>query len=297
MRSFREGLVCPVKFEIDKMKLTMRHRTIIALVLALCLGVLTACSSSKDVSRNELTYDDILNTGIANTCLELPDSSRGSIPIEAGEQYAIRDLCIEPRQYFVKEEPVSKRQASEFIEGKLLTRYTSTLDQIQGTIDINNDGTLTFTEIDGIDFQPATVLLPGGKEVPFLFTVKQLVATTRSGANSINTSTDFEGEFKVPSYRGQVFLDPKGRSLASGYDNAVALPGRADDPQFSKANVKEFVSREGKMSLNVTKIDSETGEIAGVFESEQPSATDLGAEEPEEVKVRGIFYGRIVSNA
>ena len=275
----------------------MRYRTIIASLLALCLGVLTACSDSSDVSRNELTYDDIVNTGIANTCLELPESSRGSIQIEAGKQYAIRDLCIEPREYFVKEEPVSKRQEAEFIEGKLLTRYTSTLDQIQGTIDKNDDGTLTFTEIDGIDFQPATVLLPGGKEVPFLFTMKQLIATTTNSADSINTSTDFEGEFNVPSYRGQVFLDPKGRSLASGYDNAVALPGRADDPDFAKANVKEFVSRKGKMSLNVTKIDSETGEIAGVFESEQPSATDLGAEEPEEVKVRGIFYGRIVSNA
>ena len=275
----------------------MRNRSIIACLLALCLGVLTACSSSSDVSRRDLTYDDILNTGIANSCLELPDSSRGYIPIEAGKQYAIRDLCLEPREYFVKEEPVSKRQKAEFIEGKLLTRYTSSLDQIQGNIEANDDGTLTFTEIDGIDFQPATVLLPGGKEVPFLFTMKQFQGTTVSSADSINTSTDFEGEFNVPSYRGQVFLDPKGRSLASGYDNAVALPGLADDKRFSNANVKEFVARKGQMSLNVTKIDSETGEIAGVFESEQPSATDLGAEEPEEVKVRGIFYGRIVSNA
>ena len=275
----------------------MRYRTIIAGFLALCLGVLTACSDSSKVSRSELTYDDILNTGIANTCLELPDSSRGTIPIQAGEQYTIRDLCMEPREYFVKEEPVNKRQKAEYIQGKLLTRYTSTLDQIQGTIDANSDGTLTFTEIDGIDFQPATVLLPGGKEVPFLFTMKQFVGTTSSSADSINTSTDFEGEYEVPSYRGQVFLDPKGRSLASGYDNAVALPGLADDARFSNANVKEFVSRKGEMSLNITKIDSETGEIAGVFESEQPSATDLGAEEPEEVKVRGIFYGRVESNA
>ena len=279
------------------MKLTMRYRTIIASFLALCLGVLTACSDSSNVSRNDLTYDDILNTGLANTCLELPDSSRGTIPIAAGEQLAIRDLCMEPREYFVKEEPVSKRQKAEFIQGKLLTRYTASLDQIQGTINSNADGTLTFNEIDGIDFQPATVLLPGGKEVPFLFTMKKFEGTTAASADSINTSTNFEGEYNVPSYRGQVFLDPKGRSLASGYDNAVALPGLADDKRFSNANVKEFVSRKGKMSLNITKIDGETGEIAGVFESEQPSATDLGAEEPEEVKVRGIFYGRIDSNA
>ncbi|MEY2858215.1 MAG: hypothetical protein RLZZ74_2527 [Cyanobacteriota bacterium] len=286
-----------LNLKIDKMKLIMRNRSIIACFLALCLGVLTACSNSSDVSRNDLTYDDILNTGIANTCLELPDSSRGTIPLKAGQQYSIRDLCIEPREYFVKEEPVSKRQTAEFIQGKLLTRYTSSLDQIQATIDTNSDGNLTFTEIDGIDFQPATVLLPGGKEVPFLFTMKKLIASTADKAGAINTSTNFTGEFDVPSYRGQVFLDPKGRSLASGYDNAVALPGLADDKRFSNANVKEFVSRKGKMSLNITKIDSETGEIAGVFESEQPSATDLGAEEPEEVKVRGIFYGRVVSDA
>lgn len=275
----------------------MRYRTIIAAFLALCLGVLTACSDSSDLSRNELSYDDVLNTGIANTCFELPESSRGTIAIDLNKTYTLRDLCLEPREYFVKEEPTNKRQKAEFIPGKLLTRYTSTLDQVRGDIKFNPDGTLTFAEIDGIDFQPATVLLPGGKEVPFLFTMKNLVASTLSSADSINTSTNFTGEFNVPSYRGQVFLDPKGRSLASGYDNAVALPGRADDDKFSKANVKEFVSRKGKMSLNVTKIDSDTGEIAGVFESEQPSATDLGAEEPEEVKVRGIFYGRIESNA
>lgn len=272
----------------------MRYRTIIATLLALCLGVLTACSENpNNISRSELTYDDILNTGIANTCLELPDSSRGSIAIDPSQTYTLTDLCLEPREYFVKEEPANKRQKAEFIEGKLLTRYTSSLDQVRGKVEANSDGSLTFTELDGIDFQPATVLLPGGEEVPFLFTMKSLVATTKPGLNAIDTSTDFEGEFRVPSYRGQVFLDPKGRSLASGYDNAVALPGRADDAKFSNANVKEFVSRKGKMSLNVTKIDGETGEIAGVFESEQPSATDLGAEEPEEVKVRGIFYGRV----
>jgi photosystem II oxygen-evolving enhancer protein 1 len=272
----------------------MRYRTIIATLLALCLGVLTACSENpKNVDRSQLTYDDILNTGIANTCLELPDSSRGSIALDSNQTYTLKDLCLEPREFFVKEEPTNKRQKAEFIQGKLLTRYTSSLDQVSGTIKANSDGSLTFTELDGIDFQPATVLLPGGEEVPFLFTMKNLVATTKPGQTSIDTSTDFAGEFRVPSYRGQVFLDPKGRSLASGYDNAVALPGRADDEKFLTANVKEFVSRQGKMSLNVTKIDGETGEIAGVFESEQPSATDLGAEEPEEVKVRGIFYGRV----
>jgi photosystem II oxygen-evolving enhancer protein 1 len=283
-----------IKFKKIKV---MRNRSIIACFLALCLGVLTACSNSGEVDKRDLSYDDIVNTGLANSCLTLPESSRGTIPIEAGKQYAIQDMCIEPREFFVKEEPVSKRQKAEFIEGKLLTRYTSSLDHIRGTIDTNDDGTLTFTEIDGIDFQPTTILLPGGKEVAFMFTAKQFQGTTTASTDSINTSTDFEGEFHVPSYRGAVFLDPKGRSFARGYDHAVALPGLADDPRFSKANVKEFVSSKGKMSLNVTKIDSDTGEITGVFESEQFSATDLGAGEPEEIKIKGIFYGRIVDNA
>jgi photosystem II oxygen-evolving enhancer protein 1 len=287
-----------INLKLEKTRLTMRYRTIIAAFLALCLGVLTACSANaQNVSRSELTYDDIVNTGIANTCLELPDTSRGSIVIDSGKTYVLKDLCLEPREFFVKEEPANKRQEAEFIQGKLLTRYTSSLDQISGEIKANGKGGLTFKELDGIDFQAATVLLPGGKEVPFLFTMKQFVGNTNSGADFINASTDFEGEFNVPSYRGQVFLDPKGRSLASGYDNAVALPARSDDEKFSRANTKEFVARKGKMSLNVTKVDGTTGEIAGVFESEQPSATDLGAEEPEEVKVRGIFYGRVEEKA
>ena len=272
----------------------MRFRAVITIFLALCIGMLTACGSNpNDVDKRNLTYDDILNTGIANSCLDLPESSRGSIPIEPDTKYVVKDLCLEPRQYFVKEEPVNKRQKAEFIEGKLLTRYTSSLEQIRGEIDPSEDGTLTFLETDGIDFQAVTVLLPGGEEVPFLFTIKGLEASTNPGQTAINASTDFKGEFRVPSYRGQVFLDPKGRSIASGYDNAVALPARADDKDFTRANVKEFVARNGEMELNVTKVDPETGEIAGVFESEQPSATDLGAEEPEEVKVRGIFYARV----
>ena len=272
----------------------MRYRAVIAAFLALCLGVLTACSESpENISRNQLTYDDILNTGLANSCPEISETSRGSIPIDASQTYVLKDLCIEPSEYFVKEEPTNKRKKAEFISGKILTRYTSTLDQITGLISSDSEGVLTFKEQDGIDFQAITVLLPGGEEVPFLFTVKNLVATTEPGTTSINSSTDFTGEFRVPSYRGQVFLDPKGRSVASGYDNAVALPARADDEDFTRANVKEFVARKGTMALNVTRVDSETGEIAGVFVSEQPSATDLGAEEPEEVKVQGTFYGRI----
>lgn len=271
----------------------MRYRALIVSFLALCLGLLTACSDSSDLDRNNITYDRILNTGLANVCPTISTTTRGSIPLDPSQSYTITDLCLEPQQFFVKEEPSNKRREAEFIEGKILTRDTSTLEQITGNLRVNDDGSLTFKEIDGIDFQAITILLPGGEQVPFLFTVKNLLAQSQPGLSSINSSVDFSGEYNVPSYRGQVFLDPKGRSIASGYDNAVALPARADDEEFTRANVKEFVSRQGNMTLSITNVDGESGEIAGVFESDQPSATDLGAEEPEDVKIRGIFYGRL----
>jgi photosystem II oxygen-evolving enhancer protein 1 len=277
----------------------MRFRALLVAFLALCLGVLTACSEgpANALSRNDITYDEILGTGLANVCPQISDTSRGSIPIDSNTSYSLTDLCLQPQEYFVKEESVNKRKEAEFVPGKVLTRDTSSLEQITGTIIPGPDGVLTFKEEDGMDFQLVTIQLPGGDQVPFMFTIKNLVATTKGNSSAIDSSTDFSGDFKVPPYRGSVFLDPKGRGLASGYDNAVAVPSEADNDSFNRANVKQFEIMKGHISLNVTKVDSDTGEIGGVFESEQPSSTDLGAEDPEDVKIRGIFYGRVEPKA
>ncbi len=272
----------------------MRYRAFIVAFLALCLGVLTACSDGPaNATDAPLTYDQIRNTGLANNCPQLAETTRGSIPIDSSKSYVLTDMCLQPTTFFVKEEPANKRQEAEFVPGKLLTRFTSSLDQVRGDLKIAQNGSLTFVEKEGLDFQPITVQLPGGERVPFLFTIKNLVATTQPGIESINTSTDFEGRFKVPSYRGSVFLDPKGRGVAAGYDNAVALPSQADKDDLARANTKRVETIPGKISLQVAKVDSRTGEVAGTFESEQPSDTDLGAAEPKEVKIRGIFYARI----
>lgn len=272
----------------------MRYRALIVAFLALCLGLITACSDAPATSsRDVLTYDQIRGTGLANKCPQLAETSRGSIPIDSSQSYAIKELCLEPTSFFIKEEPANKRQEAEFVAGKLLTRYTSTIDQVQGNLKINPDNSLTFVETDGLDFQAITVQLPGGERVPFLFTIKDLVAQTQPSLSSINTSTDFEGTFKVPSYRGAAFLDPKGRGVVSGYDNAVALPAQADDEQLTRTNVKRAENLNGKISLQIAKVDSSSGEIAGTFESEQPSDTDLGAGEPKEVKIRGLFFARV----
>ncbi len=275
----------------------MRFRSlIVAFFASLCLGFLTACNDAPtSASTTPLTYEQIRGTGIANKCPQLSETSRGSIPIESSKTYSIKELCLEPTSYFIKEEPTNKRQKAEFIAGKVMTRKTSSLDQIQGDLKVNSDGSLTFEEKDGFDFQATTVKLPGGELIPFLFTIKGLVAQTQPGITSINTSTDFLGSFRVPSYRGATFLDPKGRGVASGYDNAVALPARSDAEELTRENVKRAQVLEGEMALSIAKVNNSTGEIAGTFESIQPSDTDLGSGDPKEVKIRGLFYGRVES--
>jgi photosystem II oxygen-evolving enhancer protein 1 len=45
------------------------------------------------------------------------------------------------------------------------------------------------------------VQLPGGERVPFLFTVKELVAQASQSGSAIKPGFQFGGSFTVPSYR------------------------------------------------------------------------------------------------
>lgn len=283
----------------------MGYRALLTVLLLCCLMLVTACTPAVGTTTEGLTYEQIKSlsyeqvkgTGLANKCPQLSDFARGSLSLEPNKTYTITDLCLEPTSYFVKEEPTNKRQEATFVPTKLLTRATSSIDAVEADLQVGSDGVLTLKEKDGIDFQAITVQLPGGERVPFLFTIKELVAKTEPGSTVINTSTDFVGTFKVPSYRSALFLDPKGRGVATGYDNAVALPAQADDARLGGANVKAVEVGEGRISLQVAQVDGSTGEIAGTFESEQPSDTDLGAREPLDVKIRGVFYARVRPNA
>jgi photosystem II oxygen-evolving enhancer protein 1 len=271
----------------------MRYRALIVAFLALCLGVLTACSDASSNANGPMTYEEIRGTGLANSCPQLGETSRGSIPIDPDQTYVVSDMCLEPTSIFIKEEPANKRQTAQYVAGRPLTRYTSSIDQVSGKLQPTKDGSLRFVEEDGFDFQAITVQLPGGERVPFLFSVKGLVAESQSGLSSINSATDFEGEFRVPSYRTSNFLDPKGRGLTAGYDTAHALPGRADSEELERENIKSFDLGKGRISLQVAKVDNVSGEIAGTFESEQPSDTDMGGKAALDVKIRGLFYARV----
>ena len=269
----------------------MRLRPILAAVLALCLILTTACGGSiKGKTRAELNYAEIHNTGLANDCFELPESARGTIPLEAGGSYKLVSVCMHPTDVLAKVDPLNKRQEARFVDTKILTRNTSTIEEIYGDLDVGEEG-LTFSEQGGIDFQLITVLLPGGEEVPFVFSSKALVA--EADADAITTSTDFAGTYRVPSYRTSNFLDPKGRGLTTGYGSAVGLVPAGDDEELDRENTKRYVEGQGSMSLSITRVDGETGEFVGRFTALQTSDTDMGSKDPIDLQVSGQLYGRV----
>ncbi|XWS29344.1 hypothetical protein CRYUN_Cryun24cG0021100 [Craigia yunnanensis] len=198
---------------------------------ALATSALVVLGASAEGVPKRLTYDEIQSktymevkgTGTANQCPTI-DGGVDSFAFKPGKYYA-KKLYLEPTSFTVKAEGVSKNAPPEFQKTKLMTRLTYTLDEIEGPFEVSTDGTVKFEEKDGIDYAAVTVQLPGGERVPFLFSIKQLVASGKPES--------FGGDFLVPSYRGSSFLDPKGRGGSTGYDNAVALPagGRGDEEE------------------------------------------------------------------
>lgn len=183
----------------------------------------------------------------------------------------------------------------EFVNTKLMTRQTYSLDGISGTLEVK-DGKAVFTEEDGIDYAATTVQMPGGERVPFLFTVKSLQAKS-SSAGPIKPGFDLSGSFRVPSYRSGLFLDPKGRGTTTGYDFAGALPGLQNglegDKELFKENNKKFDVLKGDIELQVSKVNAAENEFGGVFVTNQPSDTDMGSKVPKRVLLKGIFSGKI----
>lgn len=265
---------------------------ILAVCVSLAIAFVPHTDSAIAAVDRSMSYDQIKGTGLANQCPDVLGASRGRgiIPIESGKSVQITEMCLQPTSFFVKEESNNKRKKAEFISSKLVTRATSSIDYVRALVTAQPDGSLKLEEKEGLDYQPITVQMPGGERVAILFSMKGYTATTQAGLGGITTSTDFEGETDIPTYRGANFIDPKGRGLAIGYDAAEALPAKRDTYEKS---TKDDSTSKGKMSLQISKINSVTGEIAGTFETEQNSGTDLGAIEPKEVIIRGVFYGKV----
>ena len=281
-------------------------------------------ASAGPFTRSEiasLTYEQIKGTGLANTCPKVEGGGSTSIKL-GGKNYKIDEFCLEPTSFQVLEEKLTKNGVvTEAVDTKVTTRQTYVLTGINGDL-TQKDGKLTFIEKDGIDYAPTTVQLPGGERVPFLYTVKSLVAQSEGGASSIDPGLKLSGTFTVPSYRTGLFLDPKGRGMVTGYDQAVALPAlqAGDDSSLFKENNKKFDVGTGSIELKViahhprpndarwserahpthhnpplqvTDVNAESGEFGGVFVQKQPSDTDLGSKAPKEVLLKGAFFGAV----
>lgn len=264
------------------------------IALAGAFGLAIAANPAGAITKselNQLSYLQVKGTGLANRCPEVV--GEGSITPKSGSRLV--SMCIEPKAWAVEEE-IGKKGVTEkkFVNSKVMTRQTYTLDGVEGSIG-SDGGNIVFTEEEGIDYAATTVQLPGGERVPYLFTVKELVA--KGSGSSFKPGFQMGGEFTTPSYRTGLFLDPKGRGGTTGYDMAQALPAlqsgeEGDDELFGEIN-KTFDVTKGRIEMEVNRVDESESEIGGVFVSTQLSDTDMGSKIPKKVLTKGIFYAKV----
>merc|ERR1719277_1947169 len=211
-------------------------------------GIMAAPAQAlTKAETNSLTYLQVKGTGLANRCPEVI----GEDSIKPSNGQKLVEMCIEPKAWAVEEE-IGKGGKTEkkFVNSKVMTRQTYTLDGVEGNLE-QKGGSIVFTEKEGIDYAATTVQLPGGERVPFLFTVKDLVA--KGTGDTFKPGFQMGGDFSVPSYRTGLFLDPKGRGGTTGYDMAVALPGlqsgEEGDDELFKENNKTFDVTTGRIEM------------------------------------------------
>jgi photosystem II oxygen-evolving enhancer protein 1 len=236
---------------------------------------------------SQLTWYQVKGSGLANRCPTV-ESVGTEVPVKEGNRFV--NVCFEPKSFAVETETVN---GQEFVTTRLVTGQTYTIDYVTGDLSPNP---ITFQEKDGMDFQAVTVQLPNAERVPFLFSMKKLKAVGEG--SSFKPGFTWGGEFEVPSYRTGGFLDPKGRGMYTGYDQAQALVGsiangKEAEELFKETN-KVFDIGKGAVEMEVNKVNQPLGEVGGVFVSKQPSDTDMGARAPKTVLLKGIFYGKVV---
>jgi photosystem II oxygen-evolving enhancer protein 1 len=262
------------------------------LASGMALGVMATPAQALTKSEvNSLTYLQVKGTGLANRCPEVVGED--SIKPSSGQKLV--EMCIEPKAWAVEEEiGRGGKTEKKFVNSKVMTRQTYTLDGVEGNLE-QSGGSIVFKEKEGIDYAATTVQLPGGERVPFLFTVKDLVA--KGSGDTFKPGFQMGGDFSVPSYRTGLFLDPKGRGGTTGYDMAVALPGlqsgQEGDDELFKENNKTFDITTGRIEMEVNKVNKSEQEIGGVFVATQLGDTDMGSKVPKKILTKGIFYARV----
>jgi len=257
-------------------------------------AVVPNADAFSKADSDSLSYSQVKGSGFANRC----PAVEGTGSINVNGKANVVDMCLEPLSWQVEQEVADKKGNvnKEFVNTKLMTRQTYSLAGISGTME-QRDGKLSFVEEDGIDYAATTVQLPGGERVPFLFSLKDIIAKgTTSGP--IKEGFEMGGAVTVPSYRTGLFLDPKGRGTTTGYDFSGALAARqtggvgANNDLFNEEN-KKFDVLKGDVEFQVKNVNAAEKEFGGIFVSTQPSDTDMGAKTPKNILTKGIFYARL----
>jgi photosystem II oxygen-evolving enhancer protein 1 len=255
-------------------------------------AAVTPAEALTKAEINELSYLQVKGTGLAGHCAEV--IGEDSIKPKSGSR--LIDMCIEPKAFAIEEEVGGRNGKTEkkFVKAKALTRQTYTLDMMEGPL-TTEGGSISFTEQEGMDYAATTLKLPGGQDIPMLFTVKDLVA--KGKGDTFKPGYQMTGDFQTPSYRTGLFLDPKGRGGTTGYDTAVAFQAlqtsEEGDAILYNENNKVFEISPGRIEMEVNKVNAEDSEIGGVFVSTQLADSDMGAHVPKKVLVKGVFYAKV----
>ncbi|GAB4817098.1 hypothetical protein N2152v2_004144 [Parachlorella kessleri] len=231
----------------------------------------------------QLSYKEVKGSGRAALCPTVDMPSIDVKDMKPGSYQMVR-FCMEPTSFEIKEEG---KGAAEWVPSKLLTRLTYTLSEMSGKLDVAKDGQLHLKEEEGgFDFNVVTVKVPKGEEFPLMFSIKDLDVK--------GTPDGMEGSFKVPGYRGTSFMDPRGRGPATGYDAFQGLQAaESGDPEdLARQNRKRIAVTDGAAQFAVAQVN-DLGEIGGVFQTVQQTSDDMGARDPAEVRVSGIWYAQL----
>eukprot|EP00557_Chaetoceros_sp_GSL56_P010310 CAMPEP_0176476484 /NCGR_PEP_ID=MMETSP0200_2-20121128/75_1 /TAXON_ID=947934 /ORGANISM="Chaetoceros sp., Strain GSL56" /LENGTH=309 /DNA_ID=CAMNT_0017872153 /DNA_START=572 /DNA_END=1498 /DNA_ORIENTATION=- len=280
-----------VDLKMVSLKDCMANLGKIGLAGALAVGIAVAPAEALTKAEiNELSYLQVKGTGLAGHCAEVVGED--SIKPLAGSK--LIDMCVEPKAFAIEEEVKNGKTERKFVKAKALTRQTYTLDLMEGPLTVDG-GSISFKETEGMDYAATTLKLPGGQDIPMLFTVKDLVA--KGNGVTFKPGYQMTGEFQTPSYRTGLFLDPKGRGGTTGYDTAVAFQAlqtsEEGDAILYNENNKVFKITPGRIEMEINKVNAEESEIGGVFVSTQLADSDMGAHVPKKVLVKGVFYAKV----
>lgn len=193
----------------------------------------------KRLSKNKLkgiTCLEVKGIGIANQC---PIIKGGALSFNLKpRKYHLKVLCLEPMAYFRgKVESYFKGGTPNFQPTKLVTRLNYIFNKIRGPLYVGVNRLLKFKEIYNIDYAATIVQLPRGKKVPFLFTIKDLLA--------IGKPDTFSRQILV------LFFNDHGGSQV--YDIAISIPSgdARDEEELAKENNKDITTVYRKMNFKI----------------------------------------------